>query len=227
MEGTAFPLQVLASESIMICAEKGLHTPIEEFSPQGLLCDELWVGHAQTGSFTVPKIALNYAYRIAKLCEGNFFETQSPSCFLDLWISMLEAGVRADLWITVETEDVNGRRFEYEVMTALEIVQMLITRIWRGVWTVQALLNENSPSAHPPDSDVDFVGSVAAKYCRIDELSVLTCDTSQVMFSGPAGGGAADATAMEIDHVLTSGSESPLRPLWNQRSKRKATSQRQ
>lgn len=56
---------------------------------------------------------------------------------------MLGDRIRADLFTTCETEDYFGRRFENDKETALEIVRILNLWIWRGVWDVQALLDDS------------------------------------------------------------------------------------
>lgn len=60
---------------------------------------------------------------------------------------MLEAGIRADLFFTVETEDRFERRFEYEGITALKVVQALMSRIWAGLKDMQAPSKELSAGA--------------------------------------------------------------------------------
>lgn len=204
MKETDFSVRMLTAETIMTCA-RGREAVIKEFLPQGLHHIEDLIGYADIPSLTIPKLALSYAYRLTKLPDDSSFETYSSSCFLDLWIAMLEAGIRADLFFTVETEDRFGRRFEYEGKTALEVVRALMSRIWAGLKDMQAPSKELSAGAQPLDFDASFINAVAAKCCRIDELSVSTCGTSRFMFADLAGDGAADAASVDVDHASTRG----------------------
>ena len=205
MNETAFPDRTLAAETIMTCAYESPDVLVEQFLPQGFLCDKYWVCHAHTGSFTIPRLALSYAHYLTELSGDDLFNSYSPACFLDLWIAMLEAGVRADLFLLVESRDRFGRRFEYEGTTALEIVQALMSRVWKEIGNAQAPLNRSPHGAQLPATDANLIDAVAAKCCRIDELSVTTCGTASIMLVGPAGDGAADIASVEVDHVPTSG----------------------
>ena len=179
MEEKNVPVRILASHNIITCAKEGLNYRIDEYLPRGLLCDKRWLGYAPTGTSTIPGSAVNYAYRLIMLAGEEFFKTRSPSCFLDLWISMLEAGVRADLFIAVERDDWLGRSFEYDGVIAWEVVETLMSKIWTGVWDVQALSNDRPCHTPLAASDTSFVDAVAAKCCRIDELSLSTRGTDE------------------------------------------------
>lgn len=170
MEETNVPVRILASHNIMTCTKEGLNTRIEEFLPRGLLCDDRWLGFDHTGTVTIPELAVKYAYRLIRLPGEEFFKTQLPSCFLDLWITISEAKVSAEHFVFVEQDDCDG-------VTALEVVQILMSKIWNGVWDVQALLNDRPCHTPLAASDTSFVDAVAAKCCRIDELSLSTRGT--------------------------------------------------
>ena len=150
-------------------------------------CDKYWLCHARVDSFTLPKLALSYAHNLTELSKDDLFHSYSPSCFLDLWISMLEAGIRADLLVPVEAQGCFGSRLTSWGTTALKIVQALMSRIWKGLEETQARLNAHSCGAPLPESDAEYIDAVAAKCCRIDRLSVATCDTGRLIFVGYAG----------------------------------------
>ena len=177
MEENNVPVRILASHKLITCAKEGLNYRIDEYLPSGLLCDKQRLGYAPTGTSTIPGSAVNYAYRLIMLAGEESFKTQSPSCFLDLWISMLEAGVRADLFIAVERNDWLGRSFEYVGVIAWEVVETLMSKIWTGVWDVQAFLDDRPCHTPIAASDTSFVDAVAAKCCRIDKLSLSTRGT--------------------------------------------------
>ena len=210
MEETEFPVRMLTVEAITTCAQGGRDALRKEFLDQGLYCDEDFIGHADIPSLTIPKLVLNYAYRLTKLSDDSFFKTYSLSCFFDLWIAMLEAGIRADLFFTVKTEDNFGRGFEYESITAWKVVQALMLRIRAGLRDAQAPSNKISAGAQLLDLDPSFIDGVAAKCCRIDELSMSTCGNSRFMFADLAGDGVADAASVDIDHAPTRGSKRHL-----------------
>ena len=172
VEETDVAVRILASHKIIICAKARLHTRTEEFLPRGLLCDKRWLGHAPTGTLTIPELAVNYAYHLIRLPGEEFFKTQLPSCFLDLWISILEAKVNVKIFVFVEQDDCDG-------VTALEVVQILMSKIWTGVWDVQALPNDLQCRTSLPGSDTSFVDAVARKCCRIDELSSFMHSTDE------------------------------------------------
>ena len=199
MKETDFPLRMLTAETIATCAQGGRDALIKDFLPQGLHCGKDLIGHADIPSLTIPKLALTYAYNLTKLSDDSFFKTYSSSSFLDLWIAMLEAGVRADLFFTVETEDRFGRRFEYEGRTALEVVHALMSRIWAGLRDVQAPSKKTSAGAQLLDFDASCIDAVAAKCCRIDELSMSTCGISGFMFVDLAGDEATGTASVDVD----------------------------
>ena len=201
MNETTLPVRVLTAKTVMTCAEECLNTLIEQFLPQGFLCDKDWIRHAHTGSFTIPKLALCYAHYLTNISGDDLFNSHSPSCFLDLWIAMLEAGVRADISLQVETRDHSG----YEGLTALEILQALMSRILRGFAHVKAPWNKVSGGASSPHTNASCIDAVAARCCRIDELSVSTCGTAQSRFAGLAENRAAASVSGDAEYVATRG----------------------
>ena len=140
-----------------------------------------------------------------ELSEDELFHSYSPFCFLDLWISMLEAGIRADLLVPAEIRVCSGSRFQSWGTTAFKIVQALMSRIWKGFEETQARLNAHSCGAQLPESDAKHIDAVAAKCCRIDRLSIETCGTGRLMFVGYAGERAANTASVEMDYMPTRG----------------------
>ena len=80
-----------------------------------------------------------------------------------------------------------------------------MSRIWAGLKDIQAPSKELSAGAQPLNFDASFINAVAAKCCRIDELSVSTWGTSRFMFADLAGDGAPDAASVDVDHLSTRG----------------------
>ena len=202
---TGTSVRMLIVEKIMTCAKDGPNTLVYDSLRQGFPCDKYWLCHARANSFTLPKLALSYAHDLTELPEEDLFHSNSPTCFLDLWISMLEAGIRADLLVPVETRGCSGSRFGSWGITALKIVQALMSRVWKGFKETEARLKALSCGAQLPEIDAKYIDVVAAKCCRIDRLSTATCDTGRFMFLGYAGDRAGDAESVEVDHMLARG----------------------
>ena len=205
MDETGISVRMFTAERIMTCAEGSLNALLDDSLRQGFPCDKFWLCHARSGCFTLPNLALSYAHDLTELAEDDLFHSYSPSCFLGLWISMLEAGIRADHLVPVGTQVCSGSRFKSWGITALKIVQALMSRIWKGFEGTQARLNAHSCGAQLPDSDARYMDAVAAKCCLIDELSVPTCGTGRFMFVGYAGDRAVDAASVEVDCMPTRG----------------------
>ena len=205
MNETGISVRMLTAERTMTCAEDSPNALLRV--RRGFPCDKFWLCHARVGCFTLPNLALSYAHDLTELSEDDLFHSYSPSCFLGLWISMSEAGIRADHVVPVETQVCSGSRFKSWGITALKIVQALMSRIWKGFEGTQARLNAHSCGAQLPDSDARYIDAVAAKCCLIDELSVPTCGTGRFMFVGYAGDRAADAASVEVDCMPTRGLE--------------------
>lgn len=189
----------------MICAKDFPNASVDNSLRKGFPCDKYWLCYARPDSFTLPKLALSYAHDLTELPEDDLFHSNSPTCFLDLWISMLEVGIRADLLVPVETRGCFGSRFGSWGRTGMKIMQTLMSRIWKGFEETQARLNIDSCGAQLPESDAKYIDLVAAKCCRIDRLSIATCDSGRFMFLGYAGDRAGDAASVEVDYMLARG----------------------
>ncbi len=100
---------------------------------------------------------------------------------------LLNLPVRADLFPTVEFED--------------QIVRALMSRIWKGLWDVQGPSNKQSCGAQLSDSNASFIDAVAAKCCRIDELSASTRGSSPLMFARLAEDVAAEVSSIEFSSI--------------------------
>ena len=129
MNETGISVRMLTVKRIMTCAEDSPDALLDDSLRHGFPCDKYWLCHARAGSFTLPRLALCYAHNLTELPEDDLFRSYSPSCFLDLWISMLEAGIRADHLVPVEARGCFGSRFKSWGTTALKIVQALMSRI--------------------------------------------------------------------------------------------------
>ena len=202
---TEFSVRMLIVERLMTCAKGSPDALLDDSLRQGFPCDKYWLCHARAGSFTLPILALSYAHYLTELSEDDLFHSHSPSCFLDLWISMLEAGVRADVLVPVDSRVYSGSRFQSWGTTALKIVQALMSRIWKGFEETLARLNAQSCGEQLPESDAKHIDAVAAKCCRIDRLSIATCGTGRLMFVGYAGERAANTASVEVDYMPTRG----------------------
>ena len=203
-----FSVRMLTAEKIMICVKNHpdalMNAPLDESLLRGFPCQKLWPSYMHTdSSITLPTLALSHASNLIELSEDDAFHSHSPSCFLDLWISMLEAGIRADLLVPVRNLSCYGSRFGYGKLTALGVVQALMSRIWKGIEETQGRLIGRSCSVQPPESDARYIDALAAKCCRIDRLSIKTCDTGRLIFVGHAGDRAVDATSVEVDYTPT------------------------
>ena len=124
-------VRMLTVERLMTCAKGSPNASLDDSLRQGFPCDKYWLCHARARSFTIPILALSYANYLTELSEDDLFQSHSPSCFLDLWISMLEAGVRADVLVPVESRVCSRSGFQSWGTTALKIVQALMLRIWK------------------------------------------------------------------------------------------------
>ena len=233
MNETDTSVRRLTVEKIMTCAKDSPHALVDDSLRQGFPCDKYRLCPARADSFILPKLALSYAYNLTQSPEDDLFHSYSPTCFLDLWISMLQAGIRADLLIPVETQDCSEPCFGCEETTALKIVQALMSRIWKGVEENQAQLNGCLCGAQLRESDAKYPilwrlwwktqrlnadsqgllvpprgwdsDAVAAKCCQIDRLSIATCDNGQFVFVGHAGDRTADVASVEVDSLPTRG----------------------
>ena len=191
----------------MTCAKDSPGALLDDSLGHGFPCDKYWLCHARADSFTLPRLALSYAHNLTESSEDDLFHSYSTSCFLDLWISMLEAGIRADLLVPVETRGCSGSYFGSWGTTASNIVQALMSRISKGFEETQERLNAQLGGAQLPESDGKYIDAVAAKCCRIDRLSITTCDAGRLVFIGYAGDRAANVASVEMDCMPTRGSK--------------------
>ena len=207
---TAISVRTLVVNRIMTCAKDSPGALLDDSLCQGFPCDKYWLCHVPAESFTLPKLALCYAHNLTELAEDDVFPSYSPSCFLDLWISMLEAGIRADLLVPVESRGCVGSHLGIWEITAVKIVQALMSRIWKWFEKTQARWKARLCGAQLPERMIRHIHAVAAKCGRIDRLSIATCDTGRFMFLGYAGDRAADAASVEEDCMPTRGLKSEL-----------------